>query len=300
MSALPSKIIQRYGIKRGKQRYRCTACHYQFCISYQGNKRIKNAYQAYVLGKQTLRQLSQHYHLSIPTLRKYFDNLIVTNHPTQLAQRAINLIFDATFFSRTDGILVFRANKKNIYWRFIRSETLQDIEESLVLLINQGYRFLSFTIDGRKGVIQRLETRFPHVPIQLCHFHQAQIVRRYTTNNPKTDCGKALKQLMTLLATSEEYDFSQRLEAIRAEYHEFLKEKNETEQFIHRRLRSAFRSLKSNLPYLFTYKKYPALAIPNTTNSCDGSFAHWKQKIKIHSGMFHHRRNKMIDFLLSQ
>ena len=82
-------------------------------------------------------------------------------------------------------------------------------------------------------------------------------------------------------------------------YEDFLKERNEQGQFKHRQLRSAFRSLKTNLPYLFTYKKFPALHIPNTTNSCDGSFAHWKQKIKIHRGLRKHRRNKMINYLLS-
>jgi len=64
------------------------------------------------------------------------------------------------------------------------------------------------------------------------------------------------------------------------------------------RLRSAFRSLRTNLPYLFTCKDLPELDIPNTTNSCDGSFAHWKQKIKIHRGLAKHRRKKMINFLL--
>ena len=82
-------------------------------------------------------------------------------------------------------------------------------------------------------------------------------------------------------------------------YHDFLKERNEQGQFKHRRLRSAFRSLKTNLPYLFTYKKYPELNIPNTTNSCDGSFAHWKQKLKIHRGLTKHRRNKMTNYLLN-
>ena len=39
--------------------------------------------------------------------------------------------------------------------------------------------------------------------------------------------------------------------------------------------------------------------IPNTTNSCDGSFAHWKQKVKIHRGLRKDRRNKMINYLLN-
>lgn len=210
----------------------------------------------------------------------------------------VNLIFDATFFSRSDGVLVFRADKKNLHWSFIKSETLEEIDSGLLTLVMKGYRFKSFTIDGRKGVISLLKRRFPETPIQLCHFHQAQTIRRYTTNNPKTACGRELKQLMQTIATHDEKSFIEALMNLYQRYETFLKERNENNQFVHRRLRSAFRSLKTNLPYLFTYKKYPELGIPNTTNSCDGSFAHWKQKVKIHRGLRKHRRNKMINFLL--
>jgi hypothetical protein len=93
--------------------------------------------------------------------------------------------------------------------------------------------------------------------------------------------------------------FKSLIETLREEYDDFLKERNENNQFKHRRLRSAFRSLKTNLPYLFTYKKFPNLNIPNTTNSCDGYFAHLKQKVKIHRGLTKQRRNKLINYLLN-
>lgn len=99
---------------------------------------------------------------------------------------------------------------------------------------------------------------------------------------------------MGCLTEVEPEIFKSLLETLREEYAEFLKERNEQGQFRHRRLRSAFRSLKTNLPYLFTYKLFPELNIPNTTNSCDGSFAHWKQKVKIHRGLKTERRNKMV------
>ena len=161
-----------------------------------------------------------------------------------------------------------------------------------------GYKFKSFTIDGRRGVIKLLQARYSNTPIQLCHFHQTQIIRRYTTNQPKTNCGKELKQLMYSLTTDTREEFTNAFSKLQIKYYEFLKEKNENKQFIHRKLRSAFRSLKTNLPFLFTHKNYPELNIPNTTNSCDGSFAHWKQKVKIHRGLRKFRRNKMINFLM--
>jgi len=208
------------------------------------------------------------------------------------------LVFDATFFTRADGLLVFRANSKNIHWKEINGEKLEYLNQCLDDLIFLGYQFNSFTIDGRRGVINLLKSKFPNIPIQLCQFHQIAIVRRYTTNNPKTDCGQELKELMKTLTNTTKKQFCDSLEKLSTKYRIFLRERNENNQFKHRRLRSAFRSLKTNLPYLFTCLDYPKLNIPNTTNSCDGSFAHWKQKVKVHRGLSKVRRTKMINYLL--
>ena len=244
--------------------------------------------------------MSKKYQKSLPTIRKYFDTFKLSLPNLKASAEPINLIFDATYFSRSDGVLVFRANKENIFWQLITSETLRVIADSLDILENRNYHFQGFVIDGRKGVINLLKSRYPTVPIQLCHFHQAQIIRRYTTNRPKTACGKELKYLMSFLTTYTDEEFCNHFLSLQNKYQEFLKERNENKQFVHRRLRSAFRSLKTNIPCLFTYKNHPELLLPNTTNSCDGSFAHWKQKIKIHRGLRKHRRDKMLNFLLQK
>jgi len=251
-----------------------------------------------VLGKQTLKELSQRYSYSLRTLQRKFDQLPEMTQPNLLFREPINLLVDGTFFSRSDGVLVFRANQRNLHWRFITSETLAEMSAGLDRLEELGYRLQSVTLDGRKGMIQLFQARYAHIPIQLCQFHQAQTIRRYTTNHPKTHCGQALKTLMYLLTTSDEKDFNKLFDVWCSEFSDFLKERNDQGHFMHRRLRSARRSLRINMPYLFACKNYPKLKIPNTTNSCDGSFAHWKQKLKIHRGLRKHRRNKIINYLL--
>ena len=47
--------------------------------------------------------------------------------------------------------------------------------------------------------------------------------------------------------------------------------------YTHRKLRSAYSSLKRNLDYLFVFEQYPDLNIPNTTNLLDGEFAGLKR-----------------------
>jgi len=59
-------------------------------------------------------------------------------------------------------------------------------------------------------------------------------------------------------------------------------------------------SLKRNLPYLFTYKKYPELNIPNTTNTIDGYFALLKKKVAQHNGLRKDRRYRVICELLKK
>ncbi len=137
----------------------------------------------------------------------------------------------------------------------------------------------------------------------MCHFHQKQIVRRYLTNKPKLEASIELKEIVKTLANTNEEVFSEQLNNWYKKWKDFLKEKttdSETDKwhFTHKRLRSAYRSLKNNLPYLFTYLKYPELNIPNTTNSLDGYFSSLKNKLNVHRGLTKKRREKVVVELL--
>jgi len=259
---------------------------------------VSRAYHAYASGKQTLAELSQRYGRHRETLRRQFEEYIPATAAQAIARDPVALVFDATFFGRGYGLLVYRAMGRNIHWQEIDSEKIAYIKQGLLHLQAAGWRFCGFTIDGRRGVVQLLESLFPGVPIQLCLYHQAATIRRYTTTRPKTECGKAIRALMAEMKILAEPEFLARLHAIGQTYRDFLKERNEQRQFMHRKLRSALRSLRANAPYLHTWKRFPELHIPNTTNSCDGSFAHWKNKVKIHRGLRKDRRAKMIRFLL--
>jgi len=172
------------------------------------------------------------------------------------------------------------------------------MEAGLLHLKAQGWTFSSVTIDGRKGAISLVKRLFPEVPVQLCLFHQKAIIRRYLTGHPKTLCGKELRALVAFLGYIDEEIFMDCLDDLRNRYADFLKERNELNQFKHRRLRSALRSLRTNAQFIFAHQRFPESNIPRTTNSCDGSFAHWKNKVKIHRGLNKERRAKMIGFLL--
>jgi hypothetical protein len=166
-------------------------------------------------------------------------------------------------------------------------------------LERQGYTIRAIVLDGRPGVRQI----FSDIPVQMCHFHQKQIITRYLTNNPKLEAGRELKILTGTLCETNERNFIAALDAWHIYWSSFLKERTTDPvtgrwHHTHKRLRSAYRSLRLNLPYLFTYQNYPELNIPNTTNSLDGCFGYLKELARVHRGSTKSLKNKIIEDIL--
>ncbi len=65
--------------------------------------------------------------------------------------------------------------------------------------------------------------------------------------------------------------------------------------YTHKRLRSAYFSLKNNLLYLFNHLEYKELGVPNTTNMLDGFFSDLKNKLRNHNGLNLERKKKFIE-----
>lgn len=246
-----------------------------------------------------MHDLADRYDCSVKTLQRHFESYEPAPKIISASPHPVALTFDGTFFGRGYGLLIYRAEGKNIYWQEIESENLAIIERGLGHLIWHGWQFSSITIDGRKGTVSLVKRLFPDAPIQLCIFHQKATIRRYITSQPKTLCGKEIRTLVSFMTHIDEGIFLECLAGIKSDYGDSIKERNEQGQFKHRKLRSALRSLTTNAPLLYTYKNHSELKIPSTTNSCDGSFAHWKNKVKIHRGLSQKRKQKMINFLLA-
>lgn len=288
----------------GLQRYRCLQCRKTFSSKRKPRKVwIYKAYEDYTVHKQTYKELSKKYGKSGKTLRKLFDeHACVTGEIVELEEPFV-LILDATFFGRGYGILMARSKRKVLYWQEIESESNAEYLRCMIELENRGYSFTAIVVDGRQGVRQLLAKKYPTLPIQFCQFHQIEIVKRYIPQRAKTEAGRELRKIALGLTKTHETEFTQDLDAWHAKYAEFLKEKSPVEgtnrwRYTHRRLRSAYRSLRKNISYLFTFQSHPILEIPNTTNHCDGLFSHLKQKIGIHRGISKQRRKRMIDYFL--
>ncbi len=133
----------------------------------------------------------------------------------------------------------------------------------------------------------------------MCNFHQVAIIRRYLTKKPKMQASKELWELTLLLKQTDKESFEGGLQFWHNKWKDFLNERkvdiNGKSRYVHKRLRSAYRSLKTNLPWLFTWYDNMELNIPNTTNAIDGHFADLKNKLRNHNGLSATRKKKFID-----
>ena len=255
----------------------------------------------YVGGRQTLPRLARRVGRDVRWVRSRIYALPQT--PVSSTPQPTVIVADTTFWGRAYGVCVFRSPglKKNLWWDEVTTETVATYYYGRKILESQGWTFTAAVIDGRRGLVRV----FQDIPVQICIFHQVKIVTRYLTRTPKTQSGIELREITLLLKDSTEKEFAQLLTDWYARWKEFVSEKTHIVgckrwHYTHKNVRSAYRSLQSNLPYLFTYQKYPDLHIPSTTNSLDGMFTQLKNKLGAHRGLRQDRRYRIISELLAR
>jgi hypothetical protein len=252
-----------------------------------------------VEGKQTYAQLAITFCCSIKTIQRRLDKIRVKQ--SNIDAKEVIALMDTTYFGRKFGVMLFKDGHtgKNLYKQYVKNETNQLYLDGITHLKNKGFIIKAIVCDGRKGLFQL----FGNIPMQMCQFHQAAIITRYLTRNPKIEAGKELRELTLLLTKTDKESFIGGLDQWHAKWKSFLNERTKEAatgktHYTHKKLRSAYRSLKTNLPWLFTWYDYMELKIPNTTNAIDGQFADLKTKLRCHNGLNLNRKKKFIDEFL--
>jgi len=212
---------------------------------------------------------------------------------------------DASFFGKRQdkfGLIVAKDVRTGtpVSYHFIQHETLKEYQRLHEDIEAMEYKILSVTIDGKRGLFGLFEP----IPVQMCHFHQQAILTRYLTKNPQSNAAMDLKRIASCLGKVNAKRFTCLLSSWYKRHSDFYHEKVQDDtkkgwHYKHKRLRSAYRSLQRHLPYLFTYKKYPELSLPNTTNALDGGlFSPLKDLLKVHRGIGIEMKKKIItDYL---
>jgi len=256
-------------------------------------------FKEYVWKRQTVKQLASKHERS----EKWIREQLAKTSPKgfYLHPQPIVAIADVTFWSREYGVLVVRDAdlKQNLCWLEVKTETASGYREARNILEELGYTFEAVVLDGKRGI----KEVFTGIPIQHCQFHQIKTINTYLTRRPKLQAAKELRAVALALTEVTEDYFTVLMDQWHDKWKEFLKERSTitgTKKwfYTHKRIRSAYRSLKTNLPYLFTYQRYPELKIPNTTNSLDGCFGQLKKLLNVHNGLKQPRRWKLIQEIL--
>ena len=252
-------------------------------------------YRAFAYEHATIPALAKRFHLCEKTIRTRLDEHELPEYAP--VPRTMVAVIDATKIGLMWFLVVRDPNEKeNVYAKEISSETTFSYQMAHEDLKEKGFTFSAIVSDGRFVAAEWL---FPGIPVQMCHYHQIQIIIRYLTLNPKIPAGIELLELVRTLPTTDEASFTDAFNVWCRTWSDFLKEKTVDEKtgkwsWTHKRLRQAQSSVRMHLLFLFTFERYPHLNIPNTTNSLDGSFKKVKLALAVHAGLSQERKLKLV------
>lgn len=291
----------RNGLRGRTQRYLCKDCGRRFDGGVRRDK--SQVITEYVEGKQTLSQLAQKYGVNEKTIRRDLKKM---HHVMMISKyKQVTIQMDTTYWGRRFGLMVIRdAVRGRILWRkYVTHEAIVDYMEGVEWLKSNGFKIYGAVIDGMKGLTKAL---YP-IPVQLCQFHQMLIVRRYITQDPDIEASKALLDLINSITRMDKESFIGAFNEWYEKYPDVLNErvhdkriKKKTPPFMRPKLRSAYFSVKRNMPYLWTFYDHPETGLPNTNNALEGFFSELKTKVRVHSGISKENRKKLLDELIKR
>jgi hypothetical protein len=301
--------VNKHGARNGKQRYQCRDCMTCWTSQSRPERLQARIWHDYAFECRTVAQLQRIHHKG----RRFIKAAIADYQPPIEIDkpRPVTIIMDTTYFGSWGMLVVIdpyakRTKGENmaLYWTSIEgTERTIDYDAATDTLEAMGYQVQAAVIDGRRGVREMLERK--GIPVQQCQFHQLQTITQCLTRRPKLPPNQELRAVALTLCKTTKLEFETKLDKWYENYGDWLKERDPlTKQFVHRRTRRAYFSLRRNLQYLFTYQDEAlaeqSIRIPNTTNALDGRFGVWKTKLKTHRGCSRTLKTKILCSFLSE
>lgn len=276
--------------------YKCKDCGKQFIGGKRRNK--SQVITDYIEGKQTLRQLALRYDVSERTIRRDLTGMCFVHSISKYKDVTVQL--DTTYWGRHFGLMVIKdALRNKILWhKYVRNETIAQYIEGISWLKSQGFKIYGAVIDGMRGLAQTL---YP-IPVQMCQFHQILIIRRYLTQEPDLEASVQLLDLVKSITRMDKESFIGAFNEWYEKYKDVLNErvhdkriKRNMPPYMRPRLRSAYLSLRRNMPLLWTFYDHSETGLPNTNNGIEGLFSDLKGKLRVHRGISKDNRKKLLD-----
>lgn len=152
---------------------------------------------------------------------------------------------DTTYWGRLFGLMVIKdALRNKILWhKYVCNETIGQYMEGIYWLKSQGFKIYGAVVDGMRGLAQALYPK----PVQMYQFHQIK-------------------------------EWYERYRDVLNERVHDKRIKRHKPSYMRPRLRSAYLSLKRNMPLLWTFYDHPETGLPNTNNGIEALFSDIKGK----------------------
>jgi len=211
------------------------------------------------------------------------------------------VLMDATYWGWHFGVIIMKdALQGRVLWhKFLsKKETIADYREGILWLEQRGFVIRGIVSDGLKG----LREAFPQYKFQFCQFHQVKLVKSKLTSRPKLPASQELLQLALLLCHTDKESFVGALDEWHAKWADFLSERatgsDGKSHYVHKSTRSAYLSLRRNMPWLWTWYDHLELQLPNTNNAIESLNSELKAKLCLHRGISIERRKMLIEAIL--
>lgn len=308
--ACGSLEVIKWGRQAGRQRFRCKSCGILFSSSNHKTSLTNKFiwFQSWVLGRQTLKQISISSGYSERTLKRLFKQYLSQSPVFSVRpSEKVNLIIDGTYFSNNLCLVIYRDNsiKYTQLYRLSDGEHYEEMREDIENLLKLGVQIESITCDGHKALLKAIRKVCRHVIIQRCVIHVQRMCRIWLTAKPKSEAGYELKKIVGKIHTISNRDqwgyWIVSLVRWHERYESFIKEKSfsiytKRYWYKHKMVRRAFITIKRALPNMFNYLENPM--IPKSTNGLESFFGHLKSHISIHRGLSKKNRESFIKWYL--
>ncbi len=265
-------------------------------------------FEYWVIGRQTIPQISKASGYSERTLKRLFSSYL-SHTPvfTVKPSEKVNLLIDGTYFSNDLCLVLYRDNtiKFTQLYRLTDGEWYEEMKEDLENLLKLGVQIESITCDGHKALLKAIREVCKHVTVQRCIVHIQRMCRIWLTMNPKNIAGMNLRTIVNNLhKINNKEQWGNWVVSLNSWYEQhkaFINEKSYQPNtgrywYKHKMVRRSFSVIKKALPDMFHYLDNER--IPKSTNGLESFFGHLKSHVILHRGLSKEHRKSFIKWYL--
>ena len=147
-----------------------------------------------------LRKLSGYSAFKLNSIKNYWLKQVPPAHFDFAVVRYI--IYDATYFHK-DGCLLNlmdATNQKIIAHRYVKKESFAEAYPWFMTLKQQGLSPQFIITDGERSILRAMQIVWPQAKLQRCLYHLQHEGMRWLRAYPKTEVGKALRDILSRLS----------------------------------------------------------------------------------------------------